>query len=1458
MNTNKKRSKFVALFLAMIMVLTMVPGMAFAGENNAEDVPSSYGYDESAASSVKVYVTLSSDGMPLQGQDTNKTAMAKLEVDVPYFDLANYGLEEYYRYETEGGTGSYINDTVVQRPTALHLYIYMTELYYMGLDKEKCGQGTSGIKEYIDTNDVMYIDGDTAYTPDGSKTAFGIEGGPCSLYINGGFWGHDENLNYYRNHRFPLMSDNIGATADYALLSDGDVVDIALNSSWDNIFYGHFLSFNKDDYEGETGTTLTVSTMSTARTGAFGEETPILDYTDELDVAIYDANWDKVDASVTFNGDGTYSIVLPEKAGDYYILGTNLSAKTTDCVDAPAVAELTVEQAYVPVTGITLDKSEVTVEVDETETLTATVEPKDATDKTVTWTSSDEEVAVVENGKVSAKKTGEATITATAGEFKAECKVTVPEINPEKPAKDEDGFYMISTAQQLEWFRDAVNSGKTGINAKLMNDIDLSEVCGPEKGAWESIGAYYGYKQEAYFTDGVFDGQGYTVSNLYYEDATVDFKDTDFVGLFGKAVQSTIKNVTVEGKIITSHKNVAGLISNISSCIIENCHSNVDITTTGGSSLVGGITAVSRSEILKDENGSNLKDETGKYVYEQSKIINCSNSGNITTSKRGAAGIVGECFDPMEIKGCFNTGEITVADYERNACDGAAGIVAHVYFGAELVISDCYNTGTIEVTDENDPIAIGGIIGNMRGGFQNWDSYKDTKNVIMRNCYNAGKLITNKDNTAVLKGGNVGSTWENEERWVADNNYYLDSIAETDAFEAMALPEEALKNMTDNLGEGYKSDANRINKGYPILSWQNAEYVAETEVTLNETEAALWNDATLQLKATVAPKNATYRSVTWSTSDNKIATVTNKGLVKPVKGGEVIITATTESGLKAECKVTVKEVVRVVNVKLNKTELYLFNGEKEQLTATVKPSSANYKDVTWESSDRNVAIVNDEGNVRATGAGTAVITAKADGISGSCTVMVASTDTTIESVYKELPFDSITTDKGELLADIKGTTTNFAWSGGVTTYKVVIPEGTEYVEVLMPDQTKCTGSVYTYDLASNQIVYYPYPEGHEIIENEDGTLTLKIPTADYTGTNTGILFNTGWSYEFGMDFVEGVAMTPLDRYITVAKAQLEEYVDLGDYREAEAAEVEELLAAGLEAISKLESAEKINEMVASVKAAIDEVKTEAEYEAEEKALKDAKNEAKITIDSYELGDYRIAEKLEIIKISFSAKDAINDAETVEEVEAILEAAIAELDAVKTDAQLKAEAVAGATVKLTAKAASYNKVSLSWDEIEYAEKYEVSRATSKNGAYTVISVTEKTAINNTKNVKTGKTYYYKVRASVGETYSDYSVVKSAKPVLAKVKGVKAKAGKKKVTVSWKKVAGANGYKVYRYNSSTGKYKVAKTIKKGTTVKWTNTKLKKGKTYKYKVKAYRIVDGKKVYSSSYSAVVKAKAK
>ena len=88
------------------------------------------------------------------------------------------------------------------------------------------------------------------------------------------------------------------------------------------------------------------------------------------------------------------------------------------------------ETKTIPVTGITLDKTELTVTEGNTGKLTATVAPADATDKTVTWSSADGNIATVENGVVTAVAAGNTTITAKAGEFTATCAVTVKAVTP--------------------------------------------------------------------------------------------------------------------------------------------------------------------------------------------------------------------------------------------------------------------------------------------------------------------------------------------------------------------------------------------------------------------------------------------------------------------------------------------------------------------------------------------------------------------------------------------------------------------------------------------------------------------------------------------------------------------------------------------------------------------------------------------------------------------------------------------------------------------------------------------------------------------------------------------------------------------------------------------------------------------------------------------------------------------
>lgn len=131
--------------------------------------------------------------------------------------------------------------------------------------------------------------------------------------------------------------------------------------------------------------------------------------------AEYDGiTWASSNASVASVNSGTVTALKEGTA----TITASAGGKSSTC-------SVKVSSKVIPVTSVALDKTSLSIQVGETETLTATVNPADATDKNVIWTSSDESVAKVADGKVTAVKSGNAIITAQCGDKTAECAVTV-------------------------------------------------------------------------------------------------------------------------------------------------------------------------------------------------------------------------------------------------------------------------------------------------------------------------------------------------------------------------------------------------------------------------------------------------------------------------------------------------------------------------------------------------------------------------------------------------------------------------------------------------------------------------------------------------------------------------------------------------------------------------------------------------------------------------------------------------------------------------------------------------------------------------------------------------------------------------------------------------------------------------------------------------------------------------
>lgn len=181
--------------------------------------------------------------------------------------------------------------------------------------------------------------------------------------------------------------------------------------------------------------------------------------------------------------------------------------------------------------------------------------------------------------------------------------------------------------------------------------------------------------------------------------------------------------------------------------------------------------------------------------------------------------------------------------------------------------------------------------------------------------------------------------------------------------------------------------------------------------------------------------------------------------------------------------------------------------------------------------------------------------------------------------------------------------------------------------------------------------------------------------------------------------------------------------------------------------------------------------------------------------------------------------------------------------------------------LQTKAINYKTVQISWSSVDNADGYMVYRRTADSGWKKIASRVTDISYKDQKAV-TGTTYYYTVKAysyAWGEmTVSSYDKDGVAgKARLGKVKIATANSESySTIRVTWNKVSGANGYRVYRSTSKDGKYAAIGSTAKNSAVTFLDKKAVTGKTYYYKVRAYRNVSGKKVYGS-YSATEKAKA-
>jgi len=180
----------------------------------------------------------------------------------------------------------------------------------------------------------------------------------------------------------------------------------------------------------------------------------------------------------------------------------------------------------------------------------------------------------------------------------------------------------------------------------------------------------------------------------------------------------------------------------------------------------------------------------------------------------------------------------------------------------------------------------------------------------------------------------------------------------------------------------------RLDAGGHRMGWVPRNMLTTANATVNPTGVTISPTGTInlnrgqtrQFSATVLPTNATNRNVTWHSSNTRIATVNASGRVTAVGAGTAVITARTVVGNRASAGTTVRvnqPVINPTSVRISPTGTVNLNtGQTRQFTPSVLPTNATNRNVTWHSSNTNVATVNASGLVTARAAGTAVITAR--------------------------------------------------------------------------------------------------------------------------------------------------------------------------------------------------------------------------------------------------------------------------------------------------------------------------------------------------------------------------------------------------------------------------------------------------------------------------------------------------
>ena len=657
---------------------------------------------------------------------------------------------------------------------------------------------------------------------------------------------------------------------------------------------------------------------------------------------------DADDRSVTWSsGNNEVATVSQEGLVTAVGVGTaDITVKANDGSEMSAICKVTVTPKLV--TSIKLDDEELTIVRTHTRQLTATVLPEDADDRSVVWSSGNEEVATVDDtGLVTALKVGEASITATANDgsgVSATCVVTVTPKLAESISLNETELTLERTA-----------------TAQLTATV-LPETTDDRSVTWSSDNTAVAKVDEYGMVTAV--GVGETVITAITDDGT-DLTATCFVKVTPKLVKSLSLSETELSIENGSSAQLTAVISpqdadDGSVAWTSNNTMAATVDATGRVTATGVGTAVIT---VSTNDGSNLS-ATCTVTVTPKEVAHISFDKTTLTlyvneSSQITATVLPDDADDRRL--IWSSGDIDIARVSSNGEVTAVGV-------GETEITATANDGSgvsavCRVTVL--PIMVTSIILD-RESLELFDnsSFQLTATVLP---YNA------TDRTVTWQSTNDRVASVN-----ADGTIYVWDVGETDII------------ATANDGSGVSATCHLT--VIPVMM---------ESITLDKEYLEIQDGDRVKLIVTaLEPYDVSDSSLTWTSSDENVATVYNGSsngcyiLAEGVGETDIIASANDGSGVSATCRVTVTPV-KVSEVLLGKTELVMVKGQSEKLIPTVWPDNASDKSLTWTSSDESVVTVDNDGSVEAVNAGEADVTATTnDGtnLKATCHVTVIDSD----------------------------------------------------------------------------------------------------------------------------------------------------------------------------------------------------------------------------------------------------------------------------------------------------------------------------------------------------------------------------------------------------------------------------------------------------------------------------------